>query len=210
MLFIFILFCQFMGDKQKENTYNREMQQFEHQLAQDKKRIQEEQKGIAYLKQELMQLDECSKRSQRVLQALYDKNVIFPKYRSFVMVASIYEYLCAGRCSTLEGHEGAYNILEMELRLNRIIGQLDQVIYLLDQIKNTQYMIYSAIQQSNQKLGELISSSQRMESNIRRIEAQGEELNSRIAGLQATSTLNLYFNELNNKELSYISRMDLL
>ena len=66
------------------------------------------------------------------------------------MVCSLYEYIRAGRCTELEGHEGAYNILETEIRLDRIILQLDKVVAQLEQIKHTQFMLYSAVQESNQ------------------------------------------------------------
>mgnify|MGYP001864484039 FL=1 len=82
---------------------------------------------------------------------IYDKNIIFPKYRRLPLVCSLYEYFCSGRCSTLEGHEGAYNILEMEIRLDRIITQMDMVITRLESIRDGQYVLYSAIQDSNRK-----------------------------------------------------------
>ena len=44
-----------------------------------------------------------------------------------VMVCSLYEYVCSGRCDTLAGHEGAYNIWEMEIRLDKIVTQLGLV-----------------------------------------------------------------------------------
>ena len=93
-------------------------------------------------------IQEC----QTALKKLYDMDVIFPKYRNLLAVAQIYEYIAAGRCSKLEGHEGAYNLYESELRQNIIIGKLDQAIQVLEEIRDTQYMIYSAIQESNKLL----------------------------------------------------------
>lgn len=194
---------------QEHHQYEADLQTYQQAIDEDKRRVQEELNISAYLKQELEALNRQSAQSQKTLLELYSKNIIFPKYRSFVMVATIYEYFCSERCSSLEGHEGAYNILEMELRLNRIISQLDQVISQLEAIKNNQYIIYSAIQESNQKLTEILESNRQIESSVRRLEVQGDELNARLAGLQATSTLSLYFNELNHKELAYRNRMGL-
>lgn len=206
--FLSIIVLQ-VNEGAKQRQYEADLQTYQQAVDENQRRVQEELNISAFLKQELDTLNKRSKQSQETLWELYSKNIIFPKYRSFVMVATIYEYFCSGRCSSLEGHEGAYNILEMELRLNRIISQLDQVISQLEAIKNNQYIIYSAIQESNQKLTEILESNRQIESSVRRLEVQGDELNARLAGLQATSTLSLYFNELNHKELAYRNRMGL-
>jgi hypothetical protein len=87
--------------------------------------------------------------TKHVLSDLYALDIIFAKYRNLVAVSSIYEYLNSGRCDALEGHEGAYNIFESEIRQDMIIVQLDRAIASLEEIRNTQYMLYDAIQESN-------------------------------------------------------------
>lgn len=91
------------------------------------------------------------------LENLYDVNIIYPKYRNLVAVTTIYEYLASGRCDTLEGADGAYNLYEMELRQNIIIGQLSSVLDSLEQIKNNQFTLYNEIEESNRKSAELLS-----------------------------------------------------
>lgn len=66
-------------------------------------------------------------------------------------MCSLYEYICAGRCSTLEGHEGAYNLYETEMRLDQIITRLDKVIANLGAIRENQFMLFSAIQDMKSK-----------------------------------------------------------
>ena len=83
--------------------------------------------------------------TQTELDNLYSSNVIYPKYRNLIAVASMYEYIDSGRCSELEGADGAYNIYELEVRLDRIITQLDIIISNLEQIKANQYYLYTAI-----------------------------------------------------------------
>lgn len=205
---LFFVLCT-EDDKSQARQYKADLQTYQQAIDEDKRRVQEELKISVFLKQELKALNKQSEQSQETLQALYATDIIFPKYRNFVMIASIYEYFCSGRCTTLDGHEGAYNILEMEIRLDRIVAQLDQVIVQLEAIKENQYMIYSAIQECSQKVSEILESNLQIESGIRRLEVQGDELNARLAGLQTTSTLNLYFNELNHKELAYRNRMGL-
>lgn len=88
-----------------------------------------------------MPLDIAKKR----LVELYNQDIIFPKYRNIIAVNQTSEYLDSGRCSELEGPNGAYNLYESELRQNIIIDKLDIVINQLDQIRQNQYYIYQAI-----------------------------------------------------------------
>lgn len=93
------------------------------------------------------------------LQKLYDMDIIYPKYRNFVAVAQLYEYLESGRCTTLEGYEGAYNLYEAELRQSIIINQLDKIIQTLEEIRDVQYAIYQAIKDATAVIGSVASNS---------------------------------------------------
>ena len=93
--------------------------------------------------------------TQQILYEYYNQNIVYPKYRNFVAISSFYEYLSSGRCSQLTGHEGAYNIYENEIRLDRIILKLDEVIERLDEIKANQHMLYSEISKANSQIYEL-------------------------------------------------------
>ncbi len=90
------------------------------------------------------QLDDTSD----ALKKLYSINIIHPKYRNLIAIASFCEYFETGRCTQLEGHEGAYNIFENEARLDRIITNQEKILDALDQIKNNQYTLYCAIRES--------------------------------------------------------------
>ncbi len=79
------------------------------------------------------------------LDRLYATNYIHPKYRNLIAVATIYEYIDTGRCNSLEGADGAYNLFELEVRLDRIITKLDVIIRNLEQIRSNQYYLYEAI-----------------------------------------------------------------
>ncbi|MBR4711255.1 MAG: hypothetical protein IKP10_04430 [Clostridia bacterium] len=80
----------------------------------------------------------------------YAKDVIYPKYRALPALTSIYEYLSSGRCSTLTGADGAYNLYETETRQNIIIGQLSAVIENLEQIRTNQYVLYQEMRRINE------------------------------------------------------------
>ena len=79
-------------------------------------------------------------------------NFIYPKYRYYVAVCSIYEYFDSGRCATLKGHGGAYDTYEMEMRIDRIIEKLDIIISNLEGIKSNQYLLYEKIKESNNNI----------------------------------------------------------
>ena len=102
-------------------------------------------------------INEANWMLKDALENLYDLNIIYPKYRNLVAITTIYEYLVSGRCDELEGANGAYNLYEMELRQNIIIGQLSSILDSLEQIKNNQYTLYNEITESNRKSEELLS-----------------------------------------------------
>lgn len=91
------------------------------------------------------------------MSSLYDMDVIYPKYRNLVAVSTIYEYLSSGRCDRLDGPDGAYNLYEMELRQNIVIGQLSSIIENLNQIKNNQFVLYNELVSANQKVTSVLA-----------------------------------------------------
>lgn len=86
---------------------------------------------------------------EATLKELYDKDVIYPKYRNMVAITAINEYLMSGRCFELEGPNGSYNLYEMELRQNIIIDKLSSIIDNLEQIRSNQYSLYQEMQKAN-------------------------------------------------------------
>jgi len=189
--------------KRDLDRYNAELQEYKRNVDKEQKRLDKTVQINRLLENELSALRGQYDHARWILHELYSLNILYPKYRNFIMVSSMYEYFCARRCTSLEGHEGAYNILETEIRLDRIINKLDDVIRHLEDVQDNQHMLYSTIQDGNRTISNLLRSTSNLENSIGKLEAQGSELNSRIADLQSTSALNLYFNELNSIELAY-------
>ena len=107
------------------------------------------------------ELDKAEAKLQQLkiaLQEHYNANIIYPKYRYFVAIASICEYLSSGRCDTLEGANGAYNIYESELRQNLIVNQLSSISGNEDQIKTNQYLLYQALIGAEDTVNQLAAS----------------------------------------------------
>ena len=174
ILFFGVLIFQLIENatynKEVDNTYKSELNWYVTSKERDKRRVAEElnQKGkLIEIKNEISdQRDETAS----VLELFYSKDIIFPKYRNIVAACSIYEYFLAKRCFSLIGHDGAYNIYENEVRLERICTKLDEVVTKLEDIKSNQYMLYDAIQDGNQLSQQLLSESIRQSKIAERTE----------------------------------------
>ena len=95
--------------------------------------------------------------TEKLLNTVYSKNIIHPKYRNFIAVAQIYEYFDTGRCDELGGANGAYNLFEQELRQNIIIDKLDKIIVQLEELNRTMSAICGAISYTNSLLNGISS-----------------------------------------------------
>lgn len=159
-------------------------------------------------------MEDANKKTSDILQKIYNHNIIFPKYRNLVMVCSLYEYISAGRCTSLEGHEGAYNILEMEVRLDRIILQLDQVLVKLSAIEQNQYILYSAVKESQNMIAELTAETKRLSDSTiaigKSIERGYEQIGKSLSEIATSSAIISYTAQQSQKELHYMNRMNYL
>lgn len=210
-IFILVDYLKNINSYQKaKNIYNAAYAEYERNIRIDKERVCKEllEKNILFSELELLQNQNAN--SKQNLEKIYSKDIIFPKYRNLTMVCSLYEYICSGRCSTLEGHEGAYNILEMEIRLNHIIIQLDRAIARLDSIQHNQYILYSALQETNQQANQILESTNRIINNVQKFQRLSEELNIGIGSIEKNSALSAFQTQCIQKELQYMNRIDYL
>lgn len=203
-----------------KDEYTRAMSNYQHkcqeneEIKQENSRCEIEIQQLKIQKQASeayrQQIETSLTSSRQNLEKMYSYNVVFPKYRNYVMVSSLYEYLCAGRCTTLEGHEGAYNILELEIRLDRIITRLDRILQNLAAIQANQYTLYSCLQDSNRKIDTLLREESRMADGLLHLGTQASAVNARLESLQRSSELTSYLTECNQRELHYMNRMNYL
>lgn len=119
--------------------------------------------------QEIAEAEELLQKSFSARNELYDYNIVFGKYRDIVALTTFYEYLMSGRCSSLEGADGAYNLYESEIRANMIISQLSTIITQLDQIQQNQYMLFSELKKVNQNLSNLNKSMYEIKKSIDKV-----------------------------------------
>lgn len=166
--------------EREEEEYQAKLQEYENNLGQyqlrlseiesenQKKRDMYEKQLVAYSeevadyesrgKAVMHELFDAKWNLEEALISLYEEGIIYSKYRNLVAVSTIYEYLASGRCDQLEGPNGAYNLYEMELRQNIVIGQLSTITEHLEQIKENQYTLYYEIQNANRNSESLLSS----------------------------------------------------
>lgn len=152
---------------------------------------------IAQAEKMLKELIECRNK-------LYACDVVFIKYRNMVVLATFYEYLISGRCTTLEGPDGAYNIFESECRANQIIGQLNKIVDSLEQIKGSQYLIYSQLQSINTCLTTMNTTMQSMSRSLQSIQADTHSM----SGYMETVAKNSDVIAHNTAVSAYYSKMN--
>lgn len=145
-----------LNESSSEDREKAEWEKYEKDLIEDQVRVSKEKILQTQMMTARQQLAQQYTRTNTILHQLYEVKVngeylLFPKYRNMVAIVMLLEYLESRRCSTLTGHEGAYNIYENEIRLNRIITQLNDVINRLDEIKDNQYYLYDLISDANRK-----------------------------------------------------------
>lgn len=173
---------------EKKQNHDEEVHRLHHKLLEAKNEVSEAQqvldsivaiekapdeliiKAYSMVDTEIKNAEELLEKMYRCRNELYAYDIVFSKYRNPVALASFYEYLSAGRCDSLEGANGAYNIYETECRANLIVSKLSQVIETLEEIKENQYMIYAALNDIDSSLGKLNSTMGKAVNSLTNIE----------------------------------------
>lgn len=153
---------------------------------------------------EISSLEEALKKTFQCRNELYSYNVIFGKYRDIVAISTFYEYLMAGRCDSLEGANGAYNIYENEIRMDSIITKLDEIEIKLDEIKATQFMIYNALgsiesslKTLNQSMEKAVSSLETIDSNTADMNKYLEKISDNTDVIAHNTAVTAYYSKVN-------------
>lgn len=169
-----VFFSVVSSNNKIEEKYQKEFEIYSKNWKAECARVEKENKRKAVLETELKKMQNQYAETGKALENLYNLNVLYPKYRDIVTVITFYEYFASGRCSQLEGHEGAYNIYENEIRMNIIISRLDEIIRNLEEIKRNQYLVYSTLKESNQKVNSLYEITMRNLQHSKEIAKQSE------------------------------------
>lgn len=164
----------------KRSKYKRNLKQYKKDVDNDEKRVAKEKEQIQALKKQQIELNGEIAKIDSILKKFYSIGVVYPKYREMIPIITLFEYFDSGRCQDLPS---AYNMYESELRQNIIISKLDQALFKLDQIRNSQYALYESIQESNAIADRIYYQSEQMLASNRAIEKNSEiaAYNAKIA-----------------------------
>lgn len=135
---------------------------YKKEVFDDEERVKKEKSKISILRQQQAVILDKIKTNEALLKRLYELNIIFPKYRHMVAIITMLEYFESGRCSQLTGGHGAYDTYSTEEKQNKIIGKLDVVINMLDDIRYNQSMLYESIQEANDTAHQIYAQSERI------------------------------------------------
>lgn len=207
--FLFIAFYEISDyiKKTEQTIYERKIAEYNALIDEDNVRVSNELLLKEHLEAELKALESQNEASKKTLEEIYSKNVIFPKYRNWVMVSLIYEYISSGRKKTLGE---AYDTLEIEFRMERIIFNLNRIVQSLEEIKENQYMLYQSINSVNIRLERILSVSQSIVNSVNKLSTEVKSAKEEIEALKCSSYFLAYNSERTQKELSYLNRMKYL
>lgn len=118
---------------------------------------------------------------------------LYPKYRRIVPVCAFCEYLEAGRCDSLTGPNGAYNIYENEVLMKRIIEKLDDVIARLDDINYNQQLIAQELRRGRSQISQILQS-----------------VDNSVQNIQQSSAVTSYYAQITAMNTEYLTWADLL
>ena len=153
-----------------------------------------------YLEKEIFAAKNKVTGSKQLLNQMYANNMIYPKYRNLPAISSFLDYFSSGRCSSLTGPYGAYNLYESEARLDGIITRLDNISTQLNRIQFNQQMLFFAVRDCNETVSRLYHA----------VKDSADHL-SRIAGSQSRIEENVamaaYRTKLLEKEAAYRNQM---
>lgn len=158
----------------------------------------------AIIAREIEETENLLRNTYKARNEMYAANVIFGKYRDIVALATFYEYLMAGRCDTLEGPNGAYNLYEAEVRADMIISKLSEIEKSLKSIEKSQYMIYSQLTEMNETLDRIDNTTNSAYTSISKIEANTTDMTNYMERISKNtdviahnSTITAYYSKLN-------------
>lgn len=189
LMFVIIMLFVIFGAKEERQLYPKRVKALQEKQLANKNLIDKKKRQHIDLSKMLSESDARYKDTQQLLQQYYNLGYIYPTYRGIVPICTIYQYFESGRCSRLDGHEGAYNLYENELRMNLILSKLDDIIYRLDDISRNQMVLAQEIRRSDAKISEISKS---------------------LDSIEANTTVSRYLNGITAANTSYLAWVDFI
>lgn len=129
-------------------NYNADLKVKEEMFAPQIRKLTEEYE--TYIKQNLL-------NTTRVLSELYDKNFIHPKYQNFIAISQLYDYINIGRCSELNGPDGAYNLYDLEKNNGLLVSELNISLFKLEKYESTMYTLVDLLRKNDKIISKIFT-----------------------------------------------------
>lgn len=146
------------------------------------------------------------------LKTLYNLRIngvlcLHPNYQGIVPISVIHGYFDTGRCSQLQGHEGAYNLYEDEKMKGMIINKLDVVSKQIGKLNSTMVYVGQAINECNDRLSSLESTSERMISSVNsmnnNVTKQLNGVSNQMSAIESNTANSAYYAEVGAKMATF-------
>lgn len=181
------VFFAFTGHETKKTA-----QEKNKVIINENKKIEDEyymyQKKVNLATTELKMAEKTLQDTLKMKEMFYSCDIVYKTYRDIIPISMFDEYLQSGRCSTLEGHEGAYNLYEYEKRMQLIFTKLDTIIEMLVEINDNQKKIAQEIKEYRDEAMNVCNS-----------------MKQSLNNLEQSSITNEYYNKITAQNTSYIS-----
>ena len=135
---------------------DKELSKEKEDLKSRDKKISIEKKKVEYYNSVINEHRKALRTLDIQLKNIYSKNILHPNYQNWIAAATIREYLDVGRCNTLKGTFGAYNIFEAELMANKIANTISDLQKRVTNISSSQVRLKQEIQECNSKINNLL------------------------------------------------------
>ncbi len=154
-----------------------------------------------------IELEEVNRSLQTALQvkvAFHNSGIIYEKYEQLTIYPVLLEYFEVGRCDSLTGKDGAYNLYEAESRQDVIISKLENVIDELKKINAKQSIIINSLSRMEKNL-EMLNSN--VEQSIQLLDSIYQTTDEHLSSIdkKANTVISLEKEVARNTELAAIN-----
>lgn len=236
--FVYYYLTDYLQDKRKYNNYQLEIKRIEEynknivsqnnelykEALNEFKKSEEMRKNKFSLMEPILyaELDEtvnCLSKLNNTLSLLYNLRIngvlcLHPNYRGLVPISVIYGYFDTGRCTQLQGHEGAYNLYEDEKMKGLIINKLDSISQQLGKLNVAMVYVGQAIEECNDRLYDLASTSNEMINSVNNmnnnVTNQLKEVSNQMAGIEENTANSAYYAEVGARMTTFNTVYNLL
>lgn len=195
-----------------QQQYQEELKEYENNLKEDEERVNEELYEKAILIELCNQLKDKHEETKALLNKFYDAADIYITYRNIIAICHITEYLKAGICTELTGHNGAFMVFKYEMYEKQKIERLDTIINQLEQVHFDNQLLNQSLDRIAQNVDCMLDvtigiqqqqtiSAQRNEQLLRGVENQ---LQMNAAEIRQNNAISVYNQQCINNEIRQV------